>query len=75
MDQGELEGMPEPAVLRLVTSDGHILVTWGRTLVYRYANRRAACTHLGTRGPHGSTRRRPADTTIDRAVEIGPRGR
>jgi len=36
MDQGELEGMPEPAVLRLVTSDGHILVTWGRTLVYRY---------------------------------------
>src|SRR5450759_874410 len=36
MDQGELEGMPEPAVLRLVTSDGHILVTWGRALVYRY---------------------------------------
>src|SRR5674476_1543728 len=36
MDQGELEGMPEPAVLRLATSDGQVLVTWGRTLVYRY---------------------------------------
>ena len=36
MDQGELEGMPEPAVLRLVTSDGQVLVTWGHTLVYRY---------------------------------------
>ena len=30
MDQGELEGMPEPAVLRLHTSDGQVLVTWGR---------------------------------------------
>jgi transposase len=28
--------MPEPAVLRLVTSDGQALVTWGRSLVYRY---------------------------------------
>src|SRR5450759_4249853 len=36
MDQGELEGMPEPAVLRLHTSAGQVLVTWGRTLVYRY---------------------------------------
>jgi hypothetical protein len=36
MDQGELEGMPEPAVLRLHTSDGQVLVTWGRVLVYRY---------------------------------------
>jgi len=36
MDQGELEGMPEPAVLCLHTSDGQVLVTWGRTLVYRY---------------------------------------
>ena len=25
MDQGELEGMPEPAVLRLHTSDGQVL--------------------------------------------------
>src|SRR5674476_884553 len=36
MGQGELEGMPEPAVLRLHTSDGQVLVTWGRVLVYRY---------------------------------------
>ena len=28
--------MPEPAVLRLVTSDGQVLVTWGHALVYRY---------------------------------------
>lgn len=28
--------MPEPAVLCLHTSDGQVLVTWGRTLVYRY---------------------------------------
>jgi transposase len=36
MDQGELEGMPEPAALRLATSDGQVLVTWGQALVYRY---------------------------------------
>ena len=36
MGQGELEGMPEPAVLSLRTSDGQVLVTWGRSLVYRY---------------------------------------
>ena len=36
MDQEELEGMPEPAVLRLHASDGQVLVTFGRTLVYRY---------------------------------------
>ena len=36
MGQGELEGMPEPAILRLHTSDGQVLVTWGRVLVYRY---------------------------------------
>jgi transposase len=28
--------MPEPAVLRLRTSDGQVLVTWGQALVYRY---------------------------------------
>jgi hypothetical protein len=32
LDQGELE----PAVLRLATSDGQVLVTWGHALVYRY---------------------------------------
>src|SRR5664279_3542639 len=36
MGQGELEGMPAPEVLRLNASDGQVLVTWGRTLVYRY---------------------------------------
>src|SRR5450756_592248 len=36
MDQGELEGMPEPAVLRLHSSDGQVLVTWCRTLACRY---------------------------------------
>lgn len=36
MKQGELEGMPEPAPLRLLTADGQVLVTHGRTLVYRY---------------------------------------
>ena len=36
MDQGELEALPEPAVLHLATSDGQVLVTWGHALVYRY---------------------------------------
>ena len=36
VDQVELEGMPEPGVLRLLTSDGQCLVTFGRVLVYRY---------------------------------------
>ena len=36
MGQGEFEGMPEPVVLRLATSDGQVLVTWGHALVYRY---------------------------------------
>src|SRR5664280_1607223 len=36
MRQGELEGMPEPAALRLLAADGQVLVTHGRTLVYRY---------------------------------------
>src|ERR1035437_5943594 len=36
VDQGELGGMPEPAVLRLHASDGQVLVTWGPALVYRY---------------------------------------
>lgn len=36
MDQAELEGMPEPAELRLHTSDGLVLVSVGRALVYRY---------------------------------------
>src|SRR5664280_2174577 len=31
-----LEGMPEPAALRLLAADGQVLVTHGRTLVYRY---------------------------------------
>ncbi len=34
--QTELLGMPEPAVLRLVTSGGQVMVTCGRVLVYRY---------------------------------------
>ena len=36
VSQTELQGMPEPAVLRRVTSDGQCLVTCGRVLVYRY---------------------------------------
>jgi len=36
MGQAELEGMPEPAVLRVHTSDGLVLVTVGRALMYRY---------------------------------------
>src|SRR5450759_675702 len=36
MRQGELEGMPEPAALRLLAADGQVLLTHGRTLVYRY---------------------------------------
>ena len=32
-----LEGMPEPAVLRLHTSDEQVVVTWGRSVLYRYA--------------------------------------
>jgi len=36
MRQGELEEMPEPAALRLLAADGQVLVTHGRTLVYRY---------------------------------------
>src|SRR5664280_2448570 len=36
MGQGELAGMPEPAALRLLVADGQVLVTHGRTLVYRY---------------------------------------
>ena len=36
MDQTTLEGMPEPAMLRLHASDGHVLVTCGRSLLYRY---------------------------------------
>ena len=28
--------MPEPAALRLLAADGQVLVTHGRTLVYRY---------------------------------------
>ena len=31
-----LEGMPEPAVLRRHASDGQVLVTCGRSLLYRY---------------------------------------
>ena len=36
MGQTTLEGMPEPAVLRLHTGDGQVLVTCGRSLLYRY---------------------------------------
>ncbi len=36
MGQATLEGMPEPAGLRLHTDDGQTLVTVGRTLLYRY---------------------------------------
>ena len=36
MVQDALEGMPQPAVLRLHTSDGQVLVTWGRSVLYRY---------------------------------------
>ncbi len=36
MDHTTLEGMPEPGVLRLHASDGHVLVTCGRLLLYRY---------------------------------------
>ena len=36
VDQVELEGMPESAVLRLLVSEGQCLVTFGRALVYRY---------------------------------------
>jgi len=32
MGQGEFEGMPEPVVLRLATSDGQVLVTAGLRL-------------------------------------------
>ena len=32
----KLEGMPDPAVLRLLVSDGQCLVTFGRALVYRF---------------------------------------
>ncbi len=37
MIQDVLEGMPEPAVLRLHTSDEQVVVTWGRSVLYRYA--------------------------------------
>ena len=36
MDQTALEGMPEPAMLRLHASDGQVLVSCGRFLVYRF---------------------------------------
>src|SRR5664279_3325241 len=36
MGQGEFEGMPEPVVLRVATSDGQVLVMWGNALVYRF---------------------------------------
>lgn len=36
MDQDELQGMPEPSVLRLLISDGLCLVSAGRVLVYRF---------------------------------------
>ncbi|HNV11683.1 MAG TPA: helix-turn-helix domain-containing protein [Propionibacteriaceae bacterium] len=36
MVQDVLEGMPESAVLRLHASDGQVVVTWGRSVLYRY---------------------------------------
>src|SRR5664280_662130 len=36
VSQAELDGMPEPAALRLVSHDGQVLVTLGRSLLYRY---------------------------------------
>ena len=36
MLQDVLEGMPDPGVLRLHTSDGQVLVTCGRSVLYRY---------------------------------------
>src|SRR5665648_479383 len=36
MDQNELEGMPRAATLRLVASEGQVLVAWGNSLVCRY---------------------------------------
>lgn len=36
MGQAGLEGMPQPSVLRLHVGDGQVLVTCGRSLVYRY---------------------------------------
>ena len=36
MVQDALEGMPEPAVLRLHASDGLVVVTCGRSVLYRY---------------------------------------
>jgi len=35
--QAEFDGMPEPGVLRRVVGDGVCVVTWGRSVVYRYA--------------------------------------
>ncbi|MDN5769204.1 MAG: hypothetical protein L0H78_25820 [Humibacillus sp.] len=37
MDQPELDGMPAVAPLQVMTSDGEVLVTCGRVLLYRYA--------------------------------------
>ena len=36
MGQGVLEGMPEPGVLRLHASDEQVVVTCGRSVLYRY---------------------------------------
>jgi len=36
VDQAELDAMPEPAGLRLLSCDGQVLVSWGRSVVYRY---------------------------------------
>ena len=36
VDQVELEGMPEPTVLRVLSSDGQTVVTSGRLLVYLF---------------------------------------
>jgi len=36
VEQARFEGMPEPGVLRLMVSEGRCVVTFGRTVLYRY---------------------------------------
>jgi len=36
VEQAQFEGMPEPGVLRLMVSGGQCVVTFGRTVMYRY---------------------------------------
>ncbi len=36
VEQAQFEGMPEPGVLRLMVRQGQCVVTFGRTVMYRY---------------------------------------